>query len=787
MMHIVYFSQKEQLFTEIEKIPGEKIFVTPSPAKADNLRTRLNSGGTEDVITIAKFTSNLVELLWVGEEKPQLKRKSELLLTFGILRNKYLPELSYEEFSQAYNLFSDLRSFSLNIDALSLVLDEQPEIIRNSIKLFWNLLGITGYVDEHGAYQMISERLRSLPETPNIKKTYIFWGFQHLNGQQIDLLRALGSHCHLIVPFPLALKEKIKKSDWISWIRDSLTNEKELPVLEINPNASWLSINSREISRNLKSLLKDGDQVLLGVSKLSASHLNMVPSQNVNFKIPLEILSNELNEIQEEIKKNTGNHSELLKFLEQKLKSPKSLKHLRALQLYKEALEAVTEMTDESIPVDSFFLKVLSEVTILNQPRTSYIPLSNEKMLIDLKDVSSVEDIDQRRRVIICIDDRFDGIQGMNQKYTESILKSLSSIGPIKRNELDLLFKQWEFNNLFSQAEVLVLMNEEILRHNLIWKRIFSEISLNKVDKVIHNSQKKLSDPLADLERIQFNGSLSASKIQTFIDCPRKFYFGFVDKIFPQIIPEKDFDSMTSGTIIHEVIEKFFKDNAQDDDLNSIVKSVMQSHIVKKSLSIPNEVYLQRELIFNHRARNGINFIRQIDNTLNEKISWKIEETFKLQSKATLNGRIDCLGVSSKHLFLLDFKSTEYSASSTKEVVDLDAIQLWTYAVASKYFVPQFENKTVVMGYVILDDPSKSILLTSDEKYFDLIKELALCKVHKIKEDFTNKISEAENKLEIYIQNILDERIYPPRPRKKSTCDYCELGKVCIKSEINHV
>ena len=92
MMQIVYFSRKDQFLTEIESISNQTVFVTPSPAKADGLRLLLTDSSRADVITIAKFTSDLINNLWTNDEqKPQVKRKSELLLIFGILKNKYLP------------------------------------------------------------------------------------------------------------------------------------------------------------------------------------------------------------------------------------------------------------------------------------------------------------------------------------------------------------------------------------------------------------------------------------------------------------------------------------------------------------------------------------------------------------------------------------------------------------------------------------------------------------------------------------------------------------------------
>src|SRR5665647_429174 len=137
MMRIVYFSQKEQFLTQMETFSGETIFIAPSPAKADGLRNILPLALSSDVVTIAKFTSNLIEHLWSEVERPEVKRKSDLLLVFGILKNKYLPELGFEQFTQAYNLFSDLRSFTLDEEALSTVMEEQSPEVRKAVGLFW--------------------------------------------------------------------------------------------------------------------------------------------------------------------------------------------------------------------------------------------------------------------------------------------------------------------------------------------------------------------------------------------------------------------------------------------------------------------------------------------------------------------------------------------------------------------------------------------------------------------------------------------------------------------------
>jgi CRISPR/Cas system-associated exonuclease Cas4 (RecB family) len=793
MMQIVYFSQKERFLAETKDLAGEVVFVAPSPSKADGLRARLLTQSSQDVITIAKFTSNLIEKLW-DTDAPEVKRKSELLLIFGILKNKYFPGLGFEQFTQAYNLFSDLRSFTLNQEALTSVLDEQPEEIKRAVQLFWQLLDVTGYQDEHGAYQLITEALRSREEIDELKKTYIFWGFQHLNGQQVDLLKALAIRYQVIVPFPLELKDKLKRSDWLSWLRDSQVSEEELPSDSPQPKARLVSVNSREIALNLKHFLQEDDQVILGVSKISPLHLDMIPSCQVNYKIPHQLVQAELSELYSELAVALSKDQTIISTKEllsqlwaSTLKNrPGSFKKLKAIQLYQEALAAIEELTDEVVQVDGFFLKLMNEVVMLNQPRTSFVTMSEVSLSIELKDMSSLDEIKRDRRVLLCIDERFEEIQGLGQNYTEAIQKSLSSLGPLKRNELELLFKQWEFRDLFSHAEVLVLMSESTLKHSLVWKKLFNDIELSPHTDRPVQIERQLKDHFKDIEKKSFDGSFSASKFQTFMDCPRKFYFSYVDKVFPSIALEKDFDPLLSGTIIHEIIEKFHKQNRELSELPKLTSEIMQFYINENGLNLPQEIYLKREIIFNQRARNGVLFLKQLSEVAGEEIEWRMEEEFHLTDDYILRGKIDCIGLGEKNLFLLDFKSTKYSASSTGEIEHLESLQLWTYAKAASRKILDFKHRHITLGFVVLDDPSDSNLLTNDDSLFDSLKASKLCKQKMFKESFEDIFQKAQEKMSALTLAIKSEKVFPARPRKTNACHFCELTKVCVKSEVEH-
>jgi hypothetical protein len=794
MMRIVYFEQKDLLLSHLEGLPGEKQFITPSPAKADGLRSVMT--GTNDVITIAKFTSNVLELLWPDETSaPKVKRKSELLLVMGLMKNKYLPELGYEQFIQAWNLFSDLRSFTLDLSALSTVMESQPEIIQKAVQVFWAILGTGELCDEHGAYQAISEKLRSSEEFPELKKTFVFWGFQHLNGQQVDLLKALSIRYDVLIPLPLSLKDHLRRSDWPLWLKDHKTEETDLASEKRVAKGTAYYINSREISVSLKSLVSPGTSVVLGVSRLKPSYINLVPFSGVSFNIPHEILGDEIFQVatllDEELPENCKG-AELLSFL-LKLKKTTlatkdfSFKLLRAIQLYEEAFSSIQGLTDDEIVVDEFYRKLLRDVSLLNQPRTSFVPLNQSEATVELRDMSSLEEIPGGKKVILCIDERFEDIQSLSQNYTESIQKELSAIGPLKRNELELLFKKWEFTSLFARADVSVLIPKGVLKHNLIWKRLFEDIFDGLVKDQLPSPPERspLKDHLLDYPRKKFEGHFSASSLQTFDDCRQKFYFTYVEDLSPEFTLKNDVDNMLSGTISHKIIEEAHERNISPEKISDITTEVFRRYIDKNKLALPDDTYERHHLIFRQRAANGLIFLRELEKVAGEKITWKMETSFKLESDHILKGKIDCIGIGEKRIYLLDFKSSKGSAGKPSEILDFESLQLWVYSLAARKILPDFEKKEVVIGYVVLKDPETSVLATADESLYQSIKEAKLSELAFFEEPFADNLKKAEEVVQSLILAIQKEETFASNPSSKDACTYCNLSRICTKGALS--
>lgn len=792
MLQIVYYSRRDQFLDHLRSQSQKLKLIAPSPAKADSLRNQLSREGlNSDVVTIAKFTSSLIEKLWEGRDLPSIKRKSELLLTFAILKNKYFPQMGFEQFMQGYNLFSELRSFSVDVAPLQSILDEESPEITQVVTLFWKILDLTGDLDEHGAYNLLSQELRSSDEIEELRCSYVFHGFQHLNGQQIDLLKAISIRYDVIIPFPLELKDSLRGTDWISWLKDEKSQELILSASPSTPKANWIKVNSREISKTLKTILKPQDQVVLGVSKITPLHLDLLPVTKTSLKIPQLLLNSDLEALNSEIKESfisSFSLPELESFLSDHLQlitkqRPMNFLRLKSLQLYQESLEAIRNLTDDEITGDPFLLRVLGVITNLNQPRTSLTTSFVGEAETLLLDFSLLEDLDEKNRVLVCVDDRFEDLLGLGQRFAPHIQKILSTLGPMKRGDLDLSFKIWEFTDLCARAVVTVLLSPSTLKHSLIWKKILSGVELVPEESEIPFMRSKIGDHFSSLQIKKFDGSFSASKFQNYMDCPRKFYLSYVDKLFPEVKVEQDFDALDAGTISHRIIELFVKRDLEASQLPELITEVMAEMIAKRSLRLNRETFLKRELEFTHRSQNGIDFLNRLVSFFQEEFSWTMEKDFASQEGFSLRGKIDCLGSGKKINLLLDFKSTSGGIPSKKDILEMENLQLWTYVRSLTQADEKFLQKDLVMGFVSLDEPKKSLLLFTSPELARDFKAEKICSSD-VLDDFTELLKNSQEKMQGLVLSIQNDEIFTASPSSPQACTFCELNRICVKGGV---
>ena len=776
MMHFVYFNDSSRLWDWINNNYSNTLYIAPSPAKADGLRTRLQGRGvTTDVLTVNKFLSDLIK-----ERKLDLnlKRKSELYLIFGWLRSAYFPELTFEQFSNAYTLFSELRSFSLDLTALAPILEEQDAHIKRTIEFFWNILEQTGLHDEHSAYAELTQSLRG-ENFVEQKHNYVFWGFQHLNGLQIDFLKALAIREDVLIPFPASLKDKLKSSDWPSWLISGLDDIQTIDEEDDKTlTLKWRKTNSRELSLQLKTEIKPHDQVVLGVSKIEDTHLHLLPYGEVQFKVPHQLVAKEIATYFSKLEEMS--FSDFKEKVREDLLGAiavQNFKRLKVLQLIEEALASMDEITDVQPHVDKFFIYLLKEVVSLNQPRTSYISLNNSNESVELKSFGDIESLDLSRRIIFCLDERFGDLVTLGQRYSVDMLKNLSVLGPIKRSELDLEFKKWELREIIKNDNSLLLMPPELLKHSLSWSKILEGIEIVHEEFSLVRSDRNIKDYFDTKKFKKFEGHFSASKVRSYLECPRKFYFNYVEQLFPDVVLATELDPRVKGTLSHKIIELAIKNGVED--VSEIAKIVLDEEV--KGLHLKDEDYQNNLIQLTLRSSNGLGVLKKIEEVLSIKANWIIEDRFSFELEGSFKGQIDCYAVVDNFLILLDFKSTSSAAPTLGRIRSFEDLQLWTYLLGLENKGIDVKNLSLITGYVVLDEPAKSILLFTDES---LSKEFKpFYSANPLKLEITECLENVQDILNQSLNKMRSDETFLAKPLNKDVCLFCDFSRVCMKGK----
>jgi RecB family exonuclease len=232
---------------------------------------------------------------------------------------------------------------------------------------------------------------------------------------------------------------------------------------------------------------------------------------------------------------------------------------------------------------------------------------------------------------------------------------------------------------------------------------------------------------------------LSASSTKTFEQCPKKYFYTYIEKL-----PKKSWAHLILGTFCHKVLELFHKQwmlNKNLDLLELIGNSFSAARAEKEFAGMdPNQLEdakgMLQEYFFSIEKRG-------MPNTLT------VEEPFKITiDKYLLRGFMDRVDVDPDGLFhIVDYKTT-------KNEKYLDDFQLLVYGMALKNKYPDMNRFRG--SYVLLRKGSK--LITTEFSMHDVYK----CE---------KKILEFGNRIE-------QEQRWEKRP--SPLCNWCDFYDPCM-------
>jgi hypothetical protein len=757
---MIFYESKHDLIEKL-KNGAPPLVVCPSPVVADGLRTLVPE---LDIVTISKWTTDHLKTLGLKRSK-----KSELIIKFGAVWRHYYPNESFNVFYQAFELFTELRSYTLSLELLSEFFKELDEIIVKSIFIFWAYMDQEKIIDEHLGYKKVTESVNH--------KSLSIIGFKHISGVQIDMLKTIGENRHVQVYCPVQVFHESLSNDWMKWLHpDELKKD-----IEIAPKKTANLFHILEGKTNLfinefYKIHPEYDLILAG-SNIGLHHFQESYESKSFFRASEDIFSTESESLIKKLKeilsgKTDGLCSveELEKFLsEEKIKMimQGNYRQYKMLDLAGLALGEY-KLFQENI--DLFAIDILEMVIGLNTPRVSLVSLTEnaKRQYYEAGDLGLGAG---QREVAVLATKSIGAFKTSDNALSEAMINALKVIGPIKRKGLDFLFQKLEMRNILSEKNNFLLIDKSLLEEDLAWREILKPFCISEHLLKIDFSMKKVKDFITPRQGAGpfAQDYFTASRLQTFIDCPQKFYFSHIARIDNEPEERCSVSAKELGNLEHEIIATYFSKvssfkNPFDLKLHQQICEKSVEDFIGKGKLVLSESEKSKSLNeIMHYSLNGITFLIDLLITKNGK-SIKFEVSLP-ENKWSIKGFIDCLiELDSGKFILLDFKRSEVAAGTKKETLEFKKIQLWVYLMIlndSKFSFDYF-------GYLNLSATEEGRVIFDGDQAEALI---------------VDSLARAQQVIEEVIKDLKTRVLFQPQPRNPKVCEFCPVHLTCSKGE----
>lgn len=748
MINLVLYQHLNDLKAEFdEKNLIQLPLIVPSPRDADRIRELIPNVNTK---TLPDFQKELLNL-----HDPEAERltKAQALWYLGKLWKSLYPQEGFHRFLGAYQLLTEIRSFSLFQEVAEEIASHYPDIEKHFILQGVEFLNQAPYWDEGRLNQL-------LPQAPG--DHLCFWGFSHLNAIQVDGINALGKEKDVTIFTPRELLEQAKGSDWICWL-DSQELEKVFIGERSIPKVSKvIEFPSGRLNQSLVQLKKqtpsDEYEVyfLKGQDQLFAQL--EIPWSNRSFKLRFDLFIDLLQRYKERLLRVEISKGEILDWVSSEVKVLyQDFRAIKFLFSLRDAIQDWDRSLEEKL--DEFSIHLVFEYLKFSLPRYAGIQYvqSESKKTCDLAIMS-------REYGSLFTSDQF------RVPQLESYLKSL---GPFPRAKLDLIHgKHTYFNN---PDKIVFLVEQGLLKedYELIEYLSFFEAKEDKLE--IESSFKKQT-----LDAFQSKGHklsyLSASRLQSFIDCPKKYALRYVEKLEEKILFEEALEANQLGSLEHLVIKAYCESYKEfsEENLQSLTQKTLKEYLSLEKIKLSAHDYLAHFIEIRDCARNGIQFFFSLKEQF-PNIQWFFEWEISKNTK-NRKGQIDLLGKSDERLFIFDFKRSAGSIPSQTSVSQYKKIQLLFYY----HCFEVLKSREVFLGYLCLDDLEKSWYFSNSELEIKEGKRV----LSRSEEAWLQSLDNYPDFESQLVAQIEKSESFEPQPIDSSACRFCSLKRTCSRGEI---
>lgn len=803
-LSIILYNQQSDLnnLNFLKELESKTSIVCPNPQVADTVGSLKAVSENEMVtsMTVSKFASEMLKA--TSEESPSQTRKSKIYLELGAVFKSKFAHLSENYFEQAFNILTEFRGYTTNIELIDEVLEEVDEELVQIVKLFWAYMEVRPLIDEHKSLTLITDFLRDgehefVEEIPR-EENIIFWGFSHISSAQVDYIKALSIFNNVYIPFYKDLFEKASLVDWIKWLESGNAEIVELDSESKGKESfNFVNFSKGRLSEAIKNLdpeWSDCDKVLMGQRNPTVGQYFEIPLSNFTFKVEQDLVSEKLSLIRDELEqKITISESdsisvesmfEFLKELKEQSIYKTDFRMVKAIELFENSFSEWEDLSDHIEDVTFFDLKVLIEVSSLNSPRNYLMPLINKeknKQIIGLKEIGSVHEND---KTLFVVTSEYDKIKAGAKVYSDDSLKTLATIGPIRNPEMEFQIVSNQIKEIWSSSKTLVLMEKGLLDSSLEWSSVVDKFEESKQEPLVIDRTKSGSvDVLEKLVPTEFKEvkKLSASRLQSFIDCPRKYLFNHILKWdFPNIRPEP-LEPRILGELEHLVVQHYIENgvNWDKERFEKTCVDTLEDYLEENKKLLDEEQYLECLYEIQNHSKNGVSQLLKL-----KEIDQDIEFKFELELQGQKNtGRIDCIASGPQiGSILIDFKRGASSIPDKNQLKKFRKIQIWYYLNFLKDV-----SRWKLWGYLCLSDPNESLFFSEEKEVNSFFKEKGFCSdatFEVISETLDEKLTEFNELFEEQLTKLQNEREFQACPVDKDACQYCVVENLCHRGEL---
>ena len=804
MLRVILYEHLHEL-DNLKFIRDDKLLVRvicPNPILSDIYQNTYGNGNKRLVVdTISRFISNELAHEFGKDFFNQIITKSDLMLTLAVAWKKKWIHLPYQTFNLAFNLFTELRSFTVNKDLVSEVLSDVNQNYQEAISYFWLLMDQLGLIDEHQAYYLLSEILRR-PES-NLRQdrneTLVFWGFNHLTSLQIDLIKSMSLRRDVYIPFPAEVYKNAVASDWIKWLHPAedvkiKTNHPVVRVIEFSPG---------KLCEAMSTLLKadhlTAADIYLAQKKPTFDQLMEIPINQLSFKVPNNIFTNSLKNVSDLIielwqDNEQALHAEDLKLflqnqIEQKLKVATNNRDFNAIKIllsYKKSLENWRNLSDMNENLLLFDLKIIEKYLELGLPRTYYLPLLKQTSDFRAFGLESLVGFAEDRKKILCISSDYADLKKDETFYDENLFSFLSTIGPIKRAAFDFSFYKYYLQELLMSQNVVLLIESGLSDRNVAWREILEGFFLEKISfNKDENKIKQITDYLNGYVENQARDKIviSPTGFQLWLDCPRKYYFQVIKKIRDNSTYTSQITPAFLGNLQHAIVQYWLSDSVlwSEADHVDYCQEFLEVELGKAAIILSPFDFEQSLNEIRTFSKNGIFVLKSLKEKFNVT-QYVFEKSIRQEDDKTIfTGRIDVIGYTEKGIFLIDFKRSKSSVPSLGEIKQFVKIQL------PYYLTHLADRETVIFaGYLCLADITESMFFSFQSEAMDVLVEENLVKPKTADNKnfhFDAWIMNYKQKETAELKKLANEKNYLASPRSSKDCEWCVVKNICARGE----